>query len=93
MPQAVAPQGWESIGKADFLTDGSRLRLASTTSEYGPGELVLGQRGSFGADVSVAGRDRVEALDVASFAEGVEQWLIRIWRNQGVSIPPCQSCT
>lgn len=73
---------FDATDDATFSTDGTELRLWSITAAMGDEILVLPAAGTYNVRAYVSGQADIraaEAAEPASFAEGLEQWLIQIW--------------
>jgi hypothetical protein len=73
---------FDATDDATFSTDGTELRLWSITAAMGSETLVLPAAGTYNVRAYVSGQADIqaaEAAEPASFAEGLEQWLIQIW--------------
>lgn len=73
---------FDAVGDATFSTDGTELQLWSITAAMGTRVLRLPAAGSYHVRAHVSGQADIEAAEAAepaSFAEGLERWLIQIW--------------
>jgi hypothetical protein len=75
---------FDATGEATFSTDGTELKLWSITAAMGAHSLQLPTAGTYHVRAHVSGQaaiEAAEAVDPASFAEGLERWLVQIWRS------------
>ncbi|ANZ41695.1 hypothetical protein BBK82_42860 [Lentzea guizhouensis] len=73
---------FDATGDSTFSMDGTELQLWSITAATGCHTLRVPAANTYHVRAHVSGRadiEAVEANDPASFAEGVERWLIQIW--------------
>lgn len=73
---------FDATGDATFSTDGTELRLWSITAAMGAHTLQLPTAGTYHVRAYVSGQADIEAAEAAepaSFAEGLERWLVQIW--------------
>lgn len=73
---------FDATGDATFSTDGTDLRLWSITAAMGARTLQLPTAGTYHVRAYVSGQADIEAAEAtepASFAEGLERWLVQIW--------------
>lgn len=79
---ALRDEPFDATGDATFSTDGTELRLWSITAEMGAHTIGLPAAGTYHVRAHVSGQADIraaEAADPASFAEGLERWLVQIW--------------
>ena len=73
------PVGWERIDEDEDVFSRPVLRLHSVTSQLGARAIKLPAAGRWRIRAASSGRADVQRLGEASFAEGVERWLLQLW--------------
>ncbi|WP_447002385.1 hypothetical protein ACRAKI_21945 [Saccharothrix isguenensis] len=70
---------WDAMAEDRFEADSTELLLWSITAAQGDHTLTLPAPGTYRVRAYVTGQAEIRAAGEASFAEGVERWLVQIW--------------